>query len=133
MAYNGTLVTLGGTKFPSRWIYADSYSVTPHTLDLDSTRNTNGKLQRNVLNHKSVTVSFQTKPMSLTEYEEVWAFIRSKYTDAKAKKVRLGYYNFETGEIEVTDAYIPDVEHNPYWIKNSKGTMNGSTIEFIGY
>lgn len=133
MAYSGTLITLGGTKFPSKWIFADSYSVTPHVLDLDSTRNTKGKLQRNVLDHKSVTVTFQTVPMKLSEYEEMWAFIRGKYTDAKEKKLRLGYYDFETGSIKTTDAYIPDVSHNPYWIKNSEGTMNGTTLEFIGY
>ena len=81
MAFNGTLLTMGGEKFPTKWIYKESYHVTPHVLDLDSTRDVNGILQRNVLDHKSCTVSFQTKPMYFDEYEQMWAFIRSKYSD----------------------------------------------------
>ena len=133
MAYNGTLFTIGGTKFPMKWIFKDSYSVTPHALDMDSTRNAKGVLQRNLLSHKSVTVTFQTVPMSLDEYEEMWAFIRGKYIDAGEKKLRVGYYNFETGQIETMNAYIPDIAHNPYMITRKGKLMNSTTLEFIGY
>lgn len=133
MAYNGTLFTIGGTKFPTKWIYKDSYSVTPHALDMDSTRNANGVLQRNLLNHKSVTVTFQTVPMPISEYEAMWAWIRAKYIDAGEKKVSIGYYEFESGTIKTINAYVPDVAHNPLWVKSSGGFMGSTTLEFIGY
>lgn len=133
MAYNGTLLTIGGVEFPHKYIFKDSYSVTPHVFDLDSTRSTTGELQRNVLDHRSVTVSFQTVPMTLKEYEEMWAFIRGKYLDANEKKVRIGYYEFESGTIKTIDAYIPDVTHNPNYIHNNDGLFNSTTLEFIGY
>lgn len=133
MAYNGTLIKLGGVEFPHKWIFKDSYSITPHTLDLDSNRNTKGVLQRNVLEHKSVTVSFQTVPMSVDEYEEMWAFIRSKYIDAHEKQVSIAYYEWESGELKTMKAYIPDVTHNAYYLGRDDGLMNPTTIEFVGY
>lgn len=133
MAYNGTLFKIGGVEFPHKWIFKDSYSITPHVLDLDSNRNTSGVLQRNILDHKSVTITFQTVPMPLDEYEAMWAFIRGKYTDVKAKKLRVAYYDWESGELVTMDAYIPDVAHNPNYIVNNSGLMNSTTLEFIGY
>lgn len=133
MAYNGSLFTMGGEEFPHKWIYKDSFNVTPHVLDLDSMRATTGRLQRNVLDHTSVTVTFQTVPMSLEEYEEMWEWIRGKYIDTKARKFRGGYYSFEDGEIKTLDMYVPDVTHNPYWLKNRDGIMQSTTLEFIGY
>ena len=133
MAYNGTLFTIGGTKFPMKWIFKDSYSVTPHVLDMDSTRNANGVLQRNVLDHKSVTVTFQTVPMSFDEYEEMWAWIRGKYISAKEKSLNIGYYDFETGSIKTMKAYVPDISHNPYMVTNKGKLMASTTLEFIGY
>lgn len=133
MAFNGTLLTLGGTKFPTKWIYKESYHVTPHALDIDSTRDVNGQLQRNILKHTSCTVSFQTKPMHFEEYEEMWAFIRSKYIKPAEKKLRVSYYNFEKGGMESMDAYIPDVEHASDLVIGKDGLALSATIEFIGY
>lgn len=133
MAYSGSLFQINGTEFPHEWIYKDSYSVTPHTLDLDSTTAATGFLQRNVLDHKSVTVSFDLIPMSLEEYDEVWEFIRSRYLSAKEKRVNIAYYDFEIGSLVTTVAYVPDITHNPYYIKRTDGLMNSTTLEFIGY
>ena len=131
--YNGSLFLIGGVEFPHKWIFKESYSVTPHVLDLDSTRTATGELQRNVLSHKSFTVTFDTVPMTVDEYEEMWAFIRSKYTVPAEKKLVCSFYNFETGAFESMSAYIPDVTHNPHMLKRSKGLMNSTTLEFIGY
>jgi len=139
MAYNGTLFTLGGQAFPLRWIFKESYHVTPHVYDLDSTRDTTGALQRNVLQHTSANISFETKPMKLEEYEEMWAWIRSKYIAGDyPKTVTCQYYNFETGQLENISSssargYIPDVEHSPDMLRNSNGLALSATIEIIGY
>lgn len=145
MAYTGTLLTIGGTPFPLRWMYKESYHVTPHVYDLDSTRTVTGGLQRNVLVHKSANVSFETKPMKFDEYEEMWAFIRSKYTGDKPKTLLCEYYNFETGQMEAICSegsnsgyplgygYIPDVEHSSDLVIGTNGLALSATIEIIGY
>lgn len=139
MAYTGILFTLGGEKFPLEWVFKESYHVTPHTYDLDSTRTTTGVLQRNVLDHKSASISFETKPMKFEEYEIMWAWIRSKYIDARERKVSCTYYNFESGQLESIStatggmAYIPDVEHSPDMVIGTNGLALSSTIEIIGY
>lgn len=131
--YRGSLFKIAGEEFPHKWIYKDSYSVTPHVLDMDSTRTASGGLQRNVLDHTSVTVTFQTVPMTIEEYDKLWEFIRSKYTVAKEKKFRGSYYNFESGEMESGNFYVPDTSHNPYMAHRNDGLMNPTTLEFIGY
>lgn len=138
MAYAGTLFTLGGEKFPLSWVYQESYHVTPHIYDLDSTRTTTGELQRNVLAHRSASISFETTPMTFGEYEAMWAFIRSKYISGDyPKTLTCTYYNFETGQLESISstgkAYIPDVEHSPDMVIGTNGLAMSSTIEIIGY
>lgn len=137
MAFSGTLFTIGGTKFPLKWVYRESYHVTPHVLDLDSTRATTGELQRNVLDLVPCTVSWSTPPMTFDEYEKMWAFIRGKYVDKRERKLTCTYYSFETGSLEQIGhggfGYIADTEHSPYTINKDKKMMLSSTIEIIGY
>lgn len=131
--FNGTLFTIGGSVFPLKWIYKESYTVTPHHFDLDSTRDANGILQRNVLNHKSCTVKFQLKPMTFDEYEEVWAFIRSKYNNAIDRDVNATYYNFETGRMEEMHAYLAEMTHKPDIVVGRRGLCYQTELEWIGY
>ena len=47
MSFNGYLMEMGGQRFPHKYIYKESYKVTPSArLDLDPFRNTEGWLMR---------------------------------------------------------------------------------------
>ena len=84
--FNGDLLMLGGDVFPAKWMKAETYKATTHVMDLDSTRSQTGKLQRNVLEHTSGDISFETPPMWNDEFAEMWAFIRKHYIGSKVQK-----------------------------------------------
>ena len=109
MAFNGYLMEMGGQKFPHKYIYKESYKVTPSArLDLDPFRNTEGWLMRNVLEHTATKISFQVKPMWNVEHAQMWAFLRSHYVTPHERKLRIVYYRPDTDDYAGGDFYIPD-------------------------
>lgn len=136
MAFNGYLLKMGEDIFPLSFVYKESYKVVPNRRqDLDSSRNANGKLQRNVLDHMSSTISFQTKPMWNDELNELMSFIRSHYSVEKEKKMILEYYCPDVDEYQVGEFYLPDTEYpiSRVDLENNKIFYSGFQLEFIEY
>ena len=136
MALKGYLLKVGGEIFPLRFVFKESYRITPNRRqDLDSTRNANGQMTRNVLDHMPSTISFQTKPMYNTELEEMMSFIRDRYTNAKERKVELEFYCPDTNSYKSGYFYIPDIEYPIIKVELEQNRIlyNGFTLEFIEY
>ena len=138
MAFNGTLLMLGADAFPSKFIQAESYIVTPERrLDLDSgVNNADGVLQRNVLDHRATTISFNVRDgLYNNENAELWAFIRNHYTNEQEQKVRATYYSPKTDQYLTGDFYIPDVEFPIYLVdsRNNRIQYRSYAIELIEY
>lgn len=136
MAFNGYLLKMGGDIFPLSFVYKESYKVTPNRRqDLDSGRNANGVLQRNVLDHMPSTISFQAKPMHNDELDEMMSFIRSHYAVEKEKKVILEYFCPDINGYKTGEFYVPDIEYviNRVDLKKNKIFYNGFQLEFIEY
>lgn len=109
MAFNGTLISMGGSKFPLKYVFKESYKITPSArLDLDPFRNTEGWLMRNVLEHTASKITFETVPMWNDKHAEMWSFIRSHYTNEHERKLNLVYYRPDTDDYASGDFYIPD-------------------------
>ena len=99
MAFNGSLLSMCqpstvGTNnevydnFSLDYIFRESYKVTPNRRqDLDSGRNTDGVMQRNVLPHYVSTISFDVKSLYNNQLAELMSAIRSHYTIEKEKKI----------------------------------------------
>ena len=136
MALKGYLLKVGGEIFPLRFVFKESYRITPNRRqDLDSTRNANGKMTRNVLDHMPSTISFQTKPMYNDELEKMMSFIRDKYENDKERKVELEFYCPDTNSYKTGDFYIPDIEYPIIKVELEQNRIlyNGFTLEFIEY
>ncbi|MBQ3558253.1 MAG: hypothetical protein IJA07_01910 [Agathobacter sp.] len=136
MAFNGYLLKMGEEIFPLSFVFKESYKVVPNRRqDLDSTRNANGKLQRNVLDHMPSTISFQTKPMWSDELNEMMSFIRSHFSVEKEKKMILEYYCPDTDDYKTGEFYVPDIEYSISRVdlENNKIFYNGFQLEFIEY
>ena len=87
MAFDGTLLKISGDTFPLKYVYKESYKITPNRVqDLDPTRDSNGKLKRNPVSHTATTITFTTKPMWNDDFDDMMSFIRSRYTKAHAGK-----------------------------------------------
>lgn len=136
MALNGYLLKFGEDIFPLRFVYKESYRITPNRRqDLDSNRNANGKMTRTVLDHMPTTISFQTKPMYNDDLEKMMAFIRDHYIVDKERKVRLEFYCPDTNSYKTGDFYIPDIEYPIIKVELEQNRIlyNGFTLEFIEY
>lgn len=136
MAFNGSLLSLGGTNFPLKYVYKESYKVTPNRRqDLDPKRVESGILKRNTLEHTVTTIQFQTKPMWNNEFDTLMSFIRGKYTNPLEKKLNITYFSPDTGDYKSGEFYMPDVEINIDMVDTSANKILylSTTLEFIEY
>lgn len=145
MAYNGYVMKFGDDEFDMGYIYRDSFAVTPNRRqDLDSYRNANGKLIRNVLNHTATTITFQTKPMKRHDFAVMMNFIRNHYGSTnpaysislaqKERRVPITYYSPDVNDYRTGDFYMPDFEVTAiYQDSNDELWYNTCTLEFIEY
>jgi hypothetical protein len=110
MAFDGYLLKMGADVFPLSFVYKNSYTITPNRRqDVDPTRNADGVLERNVLDHMPSTISFQTKPMYNNELNALMSFIRSHYSVEKEKKIVLEYYCPDLDDYKTGEFYVPDI------------------------
>ena len=135
MAYNGYIMKFGNDVFNMDWIFRDSFSITPNRRqDLDSYRNANGKLIRNVLDHTATTITFQTKPMTRHNFALMMEFIRNHFISSQERKVRINYYSPDINAYRTGDFYMPDFEVQTIMQKKSGELLyNTCTLEFIEY
>lgn len=128
MAFSGYLLKIGSTKLPMKYISAKSYKSTPNRQqDLDSYRDADGRLHRNVLPHTASGFSFSTPYLHLADKIALQAFFPSR------TKATITYWNDETNTYTTGDFYIPDVEYAIYRVDGNDIIYIPIAYEFIEY
>lgn len=128
MAFSGYLIKVGSNNIPNRFISLKSYKSTPNRQqDLDSYRDANGYLKRNILPHTATTIQFSTPYLRLADKQALQAFLPSR------KKLSLTYWNDETNAYATGDFYIPDVEYAIYSVTATDIIYMPIAYEFIEY
>ena len=134
MAYNGYLIKTGSTTIPFRYIKFDSYSITPNSrLDLDSYRNANGVLIREVLEHTATQVVFATPPMDLADMQAFVSLLKTNFTSDIERKCALTYYDMENDVYATGNFYMPDIKWSIYHANSSNIKYNPTEVSFIEY
>lgn len=136
MAFNGSLLKFSGDNFPLKYVFKESYKVTPNRRqDLDPCRDGNGYLHRNTLSHTATTIQFQTKPMWNDQFEQMMNFIRGHYTNTQEKKLQITYYSPDINSYKTGNFYVPDVEYVMDLVDTVKNRILylSTTLEFIEY
>ena len=137
MAFNGSLLKINGDEFPWHYIAEKTYKITPNRKqDLDPYRTETGFLIRNVVEHEPSTISFETKPLNNTELAAMMAFIESRYTIAKERKLHMMYYNPIKDDYEIGDFYLsPNLEYNikEIDVTNNRIKYEKFTLSFVEY
>ena len=135
MAYNGYIMKFGNDEFDMGWIFRDTFAITPNRRqDLDSYRNANGKLVRNVLDHTATTITFQSKPMTRHNFALMMEFIRDHFSNAHERKLSITYYSPDINAYKTGNFYMPDFEVTTIMQKKSGELLyNTCTLEFIEY
>lgn len=134
MAYNGFLIKVGDYKIPHNWIKADTYSVLRSGQDLDSYRDSNGKLHREALEHFLGKVEFETPPLKTnTEVAEFMKKIRDQYTSKTEKKANVTFFVPELDDYIEQEMYIPDIPFKIYYADKVEIKYNSFRLAFIAY
>lgn len=136
MSFNGSLLTVGGTILPLKYVYTSSYTITPNQrFDLDSYRNANGVLVRNALDHTSSDIKISTVPMTNRELPSLMSIITGAFQSYNERRVSLTYYCPDLDSYKTGTFYIPDIEFPIKSVDtaNKVITYDSFDIEFIEY
>lgn len=137
MNFSDYLIKSGNFEFPLNLINIQSYTCTPdQRQDVDSYRDLNQDLHRNVADHYKSVIKFKLRA-NLRE-SELRPFIdglQSKFTNKKERKLPLKYWNTDKGNYSSGDFYW--VQPN-YTIKNvipqiHEIVYDAMDMEFIEY
>lgn len=114
MAFQGYLIKVGNYTIPLTFMKLESYKSAPNQRqDLDSYRDANGYLHRNVLSHTASKLEFETPYLSMRDMRSLIQNIRANYTNELERACELTYYDEETDTYKTGSFYMPGtVEYN---------------------
>lgn len=140
MAYiEGKLIKIGSYIVPLDLINVDSYNCTPdQRQDVDSYRDLNQDLHRNVADNYKTVVKFQTRPhLEEAKIRALINGIKSNYENAKERKVKLEYFDPDKGDYAGTDGtryfYWVQPQFKIMQINGNKIFYSSMDFEFIEY
>ena len=135
MSYLGYLIKVGSNIIPSEYIVFDTYDCTPdQRQDVDSYRDLNQNLHRNVADEYKSIVSFKVRPnLTETKLRTLLQLIQSSYTVTKERKVHLTYWNIDTGDYDVGEFYLVQPQYRIKKATEDEIIYNSFDIKFIEY
>lgn len=129
--FEGWRIKVNGTIFPSKYIHAGSYKITPdQETDIDDYTDNNGIFHRNVLPAKATKIEFNIKPIRMLDLIKIKEII----PEAR-QEVMLEYWNDWKMRYQSGRAYIPDITFEPYkdYPEIKDILYNPTRIAFIEY
>lgn len=137
--FSGLLVSVGGNEIPKEYIQYGSYEATPNQRqDVNSQRDLNQDLHRNVASHYKSVVKFSTRPLLEEQLRDLMDnYINPAYTDDKERKLDLEFYDPETGEYYDGEYYLVQPKFTIRCIEDRGGDLtiryDPIDFEFIQY
>ena len=124
--FEGWLLKINGVEFPTKYIRADTYIVTPdQETDLDDYTDNNGVFHRNILPAKATKIEFSTPYMWLQDMSKVLEIIPQE-----DDSVSIEYWNPRKLQYQSGTAYVPDVSWEPYMIDRSTNNILYKEVRF---
>ncbi len=121
-------------KLPNTLFYTDSWTITPDQVtDVDSQRDANNDLHRNVPGNVKSKIEFNTKDgMTLSEKVAMQTGMKTGLVDAKERKYYCRYWNDQENVYKDGYFYMPDVQYKIKHIteEDANSTMEYSPIRF---
>lgn len=133
MAYQGYLIKVGDYKIPYEYMNGETYLANRNVQDVDSYRDSNGKLHRETLTHVPCSIEFETPPLHREDLATLLKSIQANYSHSMERKAEVTAFIPEKDDYVMQDMYMPDpkitianIENGDLWYKPVK-------LEFIGY
>lgn len=133
MAYQGYLIKAGDTDI-SGYMEIDSYQVTPYQrTDLDSYRNGNNKLVREVSENTKTKIEVETGILSDSEMTKLLQALERNYIVEIERKLVVTFFDILTGDYSTIEAYMPDYTPRVLCISGGELFYNHMRLAFIEY
>lgn len=131
MAFNGQYyLKVGDYPIPLEFMAYKSYTFSRNVQDLDSYRDADGLLHRNVLPHIAHKAEFDTPYMTKRQVRTLIDNIRANVINATENNVNLRYYDPWTDTYKTGVFYLPGtLEFTPF----NKNIYEPLRIAFIEY
>lgn len=111
MAFNGSLITIGSTPLPYKFISAETYKCHPdQRMETSAKRVSTGVLHRTTCSHTATKVEWETPSMWDNNMRELTALFDANWINVKERKIRVTYYDTWTNEHKTGDFHMPDPE-----------------------
>lgn len=131
MAFSGYLLKVGNYTIPLDFMKVESYKSAPdQRQDLDSYRDADGYLHRNVLPHTATKIEFETPYMYMNDFQTLLQGIRSNLTSILARDCTLTYYDEETDSYKSGHFYMPGTMEYQMFNKNIYAPSRFAFIEY---
>ena len=126
--FEGWLLKVNGVIFPTKYIRAETYTVTPdQETDLDDYTDNDGVFHRNVLPAKATKIEFSTPHMHLRDMVKVLELIPD---NAEDNAFTIEYWNPRLCRYQSGSCYIPDVSWELYYVDPDGGDIIYKEIRF---
>lgn len=131
MAFNGQwYLKVGDYPIPLEYMAYKTYTYSRNVQDLDSYRDADGLLHRNVLPHVPRKVEFDTVYLTRNQLRSFLDNIKRNLLDATTTDVTLTYYDEWTDSYKTGHFYLPGtLEFTPF----NKNIYEPCRIAFIEY
>ena len=128
VGFQGWLLKINGVEFPTKYIRAETYKITPdQETDLDDYTHNNGVFHRNALPAKATKIEFNTPHMWAQDMKKVLDIIPSPGDD---NLVNIQYWNPRTMQYQSGAAYIPDVSWEIYMVNKKTNNIMYKEVRF---
>lgn len=131
MAFNGKYyIKVGDYPIPLEMMAYKTYTLSRNVQDLDSYRDADGYLHRNVLPHLAYKLEFETPILTAKQFRTLIDNIRANLLDTTENDVNLRYYDMWSDSYKTGHFYLPGtLEFVPF----NKNIYQPTRIAFIEY
>ena len=130
MAFNGYYIKVGSYKIPLDYMKEDSYKQSTNVQDLDSYRDGDGKMHRNVLPHVVHKAEFETPYLTNAQMRTLWDNIIANMTNTLNQDLTIEMYVEKTGTYHTGEFYMPGTIEIPRMNKEMHSPMRIAFIEY---
>ena len=131
MAFSNYLVKVGSYTIPMEYMAYGTYTIAANQRqDLDSYRDADGVLHRNVLPHTATKIEFNTIILSAIQFRELINGINSNLSSQLERKATVTYYDEESDSYKTGSFYMPGTME---YKRLNKEMYDNMRIAFIEY
>ena len=113
MAFNGTLIKIGNTNLPYKFMAAESYKCHPdQRMETSAKRVSTGLLHRVTCEHTATKIEWETPALWDRDMQELTLLFDTNWVNQQERKINITYYDTWTCYHKTGTFYMPDPEMN---------------------